>query len=92
MTKQLTPIDYGESREDPVRSLLLLRCWALWRAGAGGWKDGKPCRKAHFAEHEAKLERDVVALNSPDKLLGNERANCELRTMNVALYARLTKR
>ena len=91
MSKQVHPRDYGESRDGPVRSLLLLRGWALWRANVTGWRDEKPCRQAHFAEHEAKLERDIKALGSTDKLLGNKRANCELRTMNVALYTRLLR-
>ena len=32
MTKQLHPRDFDEPRDAPVRTLLLLRSWAVWRA------------------------------------------------------------
>ena len=35
MSRQVTPRDYGETRYGPVRSLLLLRAWAVWRARQG---------------------------------------------------------
>ena len=39
-TKQVTPRLVGDSRSDPIRSLLLLRAWALWRSRQNGWADG----------------------------------------------------
>lgn len=53
MSKQVTPRDYGEDRTNPVRSLLLLRAWALWRARKDRWADARSCRATHFNEQEA---------------------------------------
>ena len=77
MTKQFRPQSFGESRDDPVRCLLLLRGWSLWRARvASGWGNERTDgRRQHFHEQEASLERDVKFLNSPCGLLGNKEAN-----------------
>ena len=53
MSKQVPPSDFGESRDNPVRSLLLLRAWAWWRANLGGWAEIRGGRSNHFAEHLA---------------------------------------
>ena len=72
-SKQLTPRHYGESCADPVRSLLLMRAWALWRARQGGWAFAQRGRARHFREQEGLLEQDVKALDC--RLLGNPKAN-----------------
>jgi hypothetical protein len=89
MSKQVTPRDYGETREEPVRSLLLLRAWSLWRARQTDWADARGFRKRHFEEQEALLERDVKALGAPCRLLGNAKANSVLREVAPSLVARL---
>ena len=53
MSKQFHPRDVGESRSNPVRTLVLLRGWALWRARQNGWADAVICRARHFREQES---------------------------------------
>ena len=89
MSKQVTPRDFGEKRSDPVRSLLVLRAWALWRAHIDGWGNGRSCRQKHFVEHEARLERDVKSLKAPCGLLGDPVANVALLELAPAIAARL---
>ena len=89
MSKQVTPRDYGETRDDPVRSLLVLRGWALWRARQDGWGDGRGCRQKHFVEHEARLERDVKCLKASCRLLGHPAANAAFLNSVPAIAARL---
>ena len=89
MSKQVTPRDYGETRDDPVRSLLVLRGWALWRARKDGWGDLRGCRHNHFVEHEQMLERDVKCLKASCRLLGNHAANAAFLSAVPAIAARL---
>ena len=88
-SKQLTPRHYGEEADDPTRSLLLLRAWALWRARQGGWASLQRGRSRHFKEQEVLLERDVRALGAPCRLLGNRRANSSLLAWAPEVVARL---
>ena len=89
MSKQVTPRDYGETRDDPVRSLLVLRGWALWRARQDGWGDLRGCRHKHFVEHEEMLERDVKCLKASCRLLGHPEANAAFVEAVPAIAARL---
>ena len=89
MSRQVTPSNYGETRDDPVRSLLVLRGWALWRARIDGWANGRSCRAKHFVEHEARLERDVQSPNAPWRLLGNSTANAAFVLVAPLIAARL---
>ena len=73
--KQVQPEFYGEKRDDPVRTLLVLRGWVLWRARVCDWATERPCRAKRFAEHAALLERDVRSLKATDRLLGDTSAN-----------------
>ena len=92
MSKQVTPREFGETRDEPVRSLLLLRAWTLWRARQNGWAEDRSCRKRHFQEQEALLERDVKAFCAPCRLLGNATANAVLRELIPSLVERLLSR
>ena len=89
VTKQLTPRHFGEGPDDPTRTVLLLRAWALWRAGQGGWASAQRGRSRHFTEQEALLERDVEALAAPCRLLGHKKANSLLAAWAPELVARL---
>ena len=89
MSRRVTPQDFGETREDPVRSLLVLRAWALWRARQEGWADARACRARHFAEQETLLVRDVQKLGAHCRLLGHAKANAALREIAPDLVARL---
>ena len=88
MTKQFTPAQFGESHEQPVRTLLLLRAWAYWRAHLGDWALTRDTRLRHFNDHLACLERDVKALGNSCKLLGDRKAN----TLFIQLVPDLVKR
>ena len=37
MSKTVTPTHFGETRDDPRRSIAILKAWVLWRANRGGW-------------------------------------------------------
>ena len=88
-TRQVTPRHYEESSGDPIRSLLLLRAWSLWRARQGGWANAQRGRSRHFREQEELLERDVKALGSRCRLLGNRKANNLLQGWVPEIVARL---
>ena len=90
-SKTLTPAHYGESREDPVRSFLMLRAWMLWRVKQDGWVDWDRGRQRHFAEEAIVLERKIAALEPrPNgKLLGNAKADALLKGWVPDICARL---
>ena len=87
ISKQLTPRHYGEHLNDPVRSLLLFRAWALWRARQNGWANSQRGRARHFREHASLLEQDIKALDC--RLLGNARANSQLQSWAPDIVERL---
>ena len=89
MTKTLTPRHYEEDCSDPVRSLLLLRGWALWRARQDGWATAQRGRARHFQEQATLLECDVKALGCRCKLLGHRKANSMLRSWVPDIIERL---
>jgi hypothetical protein len=89
MADELPGRTFGEKFDDPVRSLLVLRGWMLWRARVDGWAQGRSCRATHFAEHEARLERDVKSLNAPCRLLGDVLANAAFVESVPLIAARL---
>ena len=88
-TKQVTPRHYQEKCDDPIRSLLLLRAWGLWRARQGGWANAQRGRARHFREQEVLLEGDVKALGSKCRLLGDHKANSMLKSWVPDIVARL---
>ena len=88
MSKQVTPRDLGEKRSQPVRSLLVLRAWVLWRVHRDGWAHARSCRRKHFAEHATLLERDVKSLKAPCRLLGHYAANAAFVEAAPAIAAR----
>ena len=89
LVKQVTPKLYGEDCDDPARSLLLLRAWALSRARQGGWASAQRGRARHFRDQEAQLEEDVKALHAQGRLLGNSKANAQLQAWAPDLVQRL---
>ena len=93
LSKQVHPRDFGEPRSDPVRSLLVLRGWSLWRARVDGWANGRACRRRHFDEQQACLERDVQRLQcnlqAPCGLLGNVAANAAFMQVVPEVVARI---
>ena len=78
MSKQVTPAQFGWKREEPTKSVLLLRAWAHWRGHQLGWATAKPFRKREFDENEQLLEEEIRALGHEDRLLGDPKANALL--------------
>ena len=89
MSKQVRPCDFGETRDNPVRSLLVLRGWALWRARVDGGGRSPEFRCNHFSEQAARLERDVKRLQAPDRLLGHPAASAAFVEVVPAIAANL---
>ena len=75
MSKRVTPSKYGETFEDPVRSILLVRAWALDRCQSLPWVSKVPWRAREFAIEAGRLMRDVAALDAADHLLGDRDAS-----------------
>ena len=81
MSKTITPKTVGEERADPVRTLLLLKAWMLWRARQiPGWIESCSARQRLFTE-EADLVLAQVKRMQPqnDRLLGNTLASKMMR-------------
>ena len=51
----------GDHDGAPVRSMLVLRAWMLWRATQHGWHNKHPVRIEWHAEEAEQLHDDVVA-------------------------------
>ena len=88
-SKTLTPAHYGETRENPERSWLLLRAWMLWRVGANGWVSADRGRIRHFAEEALVLERRIKGMSGPGSLLCNPKAVALLQTWAPDIARRL---
>ena len=62
----------------PVRTLLLLRSWALWRVQQGGWSSAKEWRRREFAREAGRLEADfrecLAGASAASPLFGNKPA------------------
>ena len=90
LTRQYKPFEFGEPFGSPVRTLLVLRTWGVWRARQSGWSTDRPdsMRKHVIDEEEASIERAVRALGEPCHLLGNIAANTALKNHGPGLVAR----
>ena len=77
----MSPGKNGETIDDPVRSVMVLRAWMLWRArSVPGWVDAKPERARLFREEAEHLLRDVINLQPQDDgLMGHPHASQWLR-------------
>jgi hypothetical protein len=89
-SKTITPKRYGEGREHPVRSMILLRAWAVHRAHVDGWATAQVGRARQFEEEAVLLERDIRKLQ-PQRggLLGNAAADELLRKWIPAVVSKL---
>ena len=56
-SRTLTPWHYGDAFDDPWRTLILLKAWALWRARWDGWAT----RRASRVREADKLSRGIIA-------------------------------
>ena len=78
-SKTFTPAHHLETVANPVRSLLLCRAWMVWRCRKTPWAFASRGRARQFEADAACLEDDIRALQSPDRLMGNVRANDKLQ-------------
>lgn len=76
MSRTLTPEHYGETRAHPLRSMALLKAWALWRARQDNWASMQPGRARQFQRDADALVLEVRAV--PGELLGNAAADARL--------------
>jgi hypothetical protein len=91
LSKQLVPSEFDEDRNDPRRTKVVLRAWALWRMRqSGAWFDAHSRRHRQLARDEAELERDIKALPGP--ITGNALADVMLKRLAPDVVGRLGAR
>ena len=88
-SKTRTPRHFGESHDNPVRTMLLLRVWAFQRCSSTPFVQSEGVRQRDFRSEEARLEREVANLHAKDKLLGDESASAQFVAWLPAMAARL---
>jgi hypothetical protein len=54
MSRALVPRHVGDARHDPIRTYMLLKAWALWRANLDGWARAPRSRELQF-EHDERV-------------------------------------
>ena len=91
MTKTITPERFGENRDDPVRSLLVLKAWMLGRARIiPGWIESDVSRQHLFTEEADLLLAGVKRLQpQKDRLLGNRVASKLMRECVPDIVAKI---
>ena len=88
LSKQLVPSEFGEERNDPRRTKVLLRAWTLWRMRQSGeWLVAHTRRHRQLARGEAELWRDVRALPGPTT--GDPEADAMRRRWALDVVGRL---
>jgi hypothetical protein len=60
LSKTLTPAHYGDEWQDPWRTLLLLRAWALWRSKE--WAAQRESRMHEFRRERGRLQQELEAV------------------------------
>ena len=88
-SKTRTPRHFGESHDNPVRTMLHLRAWAFQRCFSTSFVQKEGSRRRDFGSDEARLEREVANLHAKDKLLGDESASDQFAAGLPAMAARL---
>ena len=75
-SKTVSPHHFGDAWEQPRRSLLVLRAWAIFRSGQLGWSNARPSRIRERAKQRIALERDLRDLQggAPLPLIGSAAA------------------
>ena len=91
MSKTITPSIVGETRADPIRSLLILKAWMICRARIHpGWIESNSARQRLFRE-EADLVLAEVKRFQPqaDGLLGDAVASKMMRAFVPDIVAKI---
>ena len=60
MSKTLSVHHFGDQKENPVKTMLLLRAWSFWRCRQNGWVDAKPARGRELARELRRFRQDLV--------------------------------
>ena len=68
MSKALSPHRHGETRDNPVKTRLLLESWAIYRARLNGWAALRACRGRHVAKMLARLKAGIRAADTREPL------------------------
>jgi hypothetical protein len=91
MSKTITPSTVGEERDYPVRTMLLLKTWMLWRARQiPGWIESDDARQRLFTEEADLVFAEIKRLQpQEDRLLGNYEASKMLRGFVPDILAKL---
>ena len=61
MSKALSPHHYDEDWDNPVRTLILLKCWCIWRARHLGWAKSKDCRLREVQRQVDRVTQELKA-------------------------------
>ncbi len=69
-SKTLVPSQFGDTREEPEATLLVLRSWMLHRLLANGFADSKRCRREVYERELKRLQADIAELGGVE----NEKA------------------
>ena len=62
MSKALSPHHYGETWEEPVKTIILLKCWGVWRARWIGWCRQKDCRQREVSRQVERLTAEIISV------------------------------
>ena len=75
----LRAVETWVRKADPVRTLLVLRAWVIWRAKENNFSSASACRRSLFAKELATLRKDVEAMSSAAQpTLGNRSADARI--------------
>ena len=82
MSKALSPHHYGDDWDDPWRTMILLKSWAVWRARLHGWANKEECRLREVRRQMDKLVQELQKASGKSvaaPLLGSVAADALLR-------------
>ena len=85
MSKSMTCAHFGESVDEPVRTVLLLRAWACDRMRRSPWTHAREWRVRQVVKDEAALLSEVADLTTDTSIMGNEAAYAMLRSWRDTL-------
>lgn len=87
-SKTIIPSNYGDERSNPVRAMLVLRAWMLWKATKNGFCDARSSRRKLFSKETVALRNAIVGMSSStNPSTGNAAADAMIRTYAPAIMA-----
>ena len=82
MSKSMQPAAFGESKNNRVRTKIVLRAWMVHRAQENGFSSSKACRRNLFAREVETLRREIQELSSAARpSTGNAAADAKIRSL-----------